>query len=159
MIVAVLALGLAGAVDAKAESIDERIQRKVEAAVAEAMKPLATSLVPSGTVIAYLGEATASPEGWQICGRGGKFPSFEGRFLLGTHHIDSVGKEAGSPTHDHGVSIRSTGEKDGRRDRHIEGADNHTGSPNWFHRHHVTGRTASTSHIPPAIQVLFLCKQ
>lgn len=128
--------------------------------IAMAVKAAIDEIIPSGAVIAYLGPNTSAPEGWEICGLGGgAFPSLEGRFLVGTHHMDSVGQETGASTHDHDVSIRSTDERDGHRDRHPEGADNWTGSPNWSHKHQVSGQTAASTHIPPAIQVLFFCKQ
>ena len=116
--------------------------------------------LPRGTIIAYVGTETSAPEGWEICGReGGEgFPNFGGRVLLGTYHLERVGKEAGSETHLHGVNIRSTDERDGHNNTHPEGADNWTGHPNWSHRHHVEGSTSETANIPPAIEVLFLCQ-
>ena len=113
--------------------------------------------LPKGTVIAYIGTETSAPDGWGICGHGNDFPSLEGRVLLGTHHIDSVGEMAGAATHEHVISIRSTDERNGHNNSHPEGGDNWNGT-NWSHRHHVEGPTSKTSHIPPAIQVLFLCK-
>ena len=147
-------------IEDRVDGIEKSIERKVEVAVQAAVAPFATSVVPSGAAIAYIGEATAAPEGWEICGRGaGKIPSLEGRFLVGTHHIGSVGEPIGSRTHDHGVSIRSTPEREGRAIRAPDGADNKTGAKNWTHKHHVEGSTAEEAHIPPAIQVLFFCKQ
>lgn len=147
-------------VESRAHGIEEDIQAKVDHAVEEAVGHVARSLFPSGAVMAYLGPDTQPPRGWEICGHGeSEFPSLEGRFLVGTHHIDSVGGEVGSPAHDHGVNIRSTGEVNGHNNTHPEGADNWTGDPNWFHRHNVQGLTASVEHTPPSIQVLFFCKQ
>ena len=124
--------------------------------IAMAVKAAVEKLIPSGAVMAYLGRETAAPAGWEICGLGEEtFPSLEGRFLIGTHHMDSVGQETGSSAHIHDVNIRSTDERDGHNNVHPEGADNWTGEPNWSHKHQVSGQTDAGSHIPPAVQVLF----
>ena len=147
-------------IEKRVDGIEEKIRHEVEIAVKVAVAPFATSVVPEGAAIAYIGEETSAPEGWEVCGRGErKFPSLEGRFLVGTHHMDRVGKPIGSKMHGHGVSIRSTPEREGRAIPHPDGADNRTGAPNWTHKHHVEGNTAEVSHIPPAVQVLFFCKQ
>lgn len=119
------------------------------------------NLIPSGAVLAYLGAETAMPDGWEICGRGkgSSFPSLEGRFLVGTHHLSSVGQEVGSSTHNHHIDFLSSPERDGHTSRHPEGADNYTRAPNWSHKHNVSGHTAAGANIPPSIHVLFLCKQ
>lgn len=143
-------VGSAGAQD-NDRSLMERL-KKLEDAIER--------IIPSGAVLAYLGHETSAPDGWEICGRGeGDFPSLEGRFLVGTHHLDSVGLTTGSDEHDHGVNIRSTDERDGHFNVAPEGADNQTGAPNWSHRHHVSGQTSRGTSIPPAVQVLFFCKQ
>lgn len=147
-------------IENRVDDIERGIKGEVKSAVEEAIAPFSTSFVPSGAVMAYVGEETSAPVGWEICGRGeGNFPSLEGRFLVGTHHFDSVGIPIGSPSHDHSVSIRSTPERDGHESREPEGADNRTNFPNWSHRHHVEGNTTKADHIPPAVQVLFFCKQ
>ena len=109
-----------------------------------------------GVILPYMGDAEEIPAGWVICGQNDTISLTE-RFLLGTNDFDKVGQYAGSSGHHHPVNISSSGEVGGRRGPH-EGADNFTGAPNWEHQHRVIGDTASTPHIPPAIQVLFLCR-
>lgn len=120
------------------------------------------ALLPPGSIIAYVGKDTSAPDGWSICGRGaGKFPDLADRFLVGTSDFKEVGKKTGSPAHKHDVDIASTEERDGQlRIQGPEYADNYAkDGKNWFHRHQVKGATKEASHIPPAIQVLFFCKQ
>lgn len=147
-------------IEERIDGIEKSIKQEVKIGVKAAVAPFATSLIPSGAVIAYLGKQTSAPYGWEICGLGkGKFPSLEEKFLVGTHHMDSVGTETGTKRHVHGVDIRSTAEREGRAIPHPDGADNRTGAPNWSHKHHVEGRTLPEAHIPPAVHVLFFCKQ
>ena len=61
----------------------DTIQSDIELAVEAAIE----KLIPSGTVIAYLGRETSDPAGWEICGLGeGAFPSLEDRILVHASH-------------------------------------------------------------------------
>ncbi|MDE0210133.1 MAG: hypothetical protein OXJ64_09635 [Boseongicola sp.] len=115
--------------------------------------------LPPGSIIAYLGKDTSAPDGWSICGKGaGQFPDLAGSFLVGTSDFNEVGKPTGSSDHQHTVDITSQGERDGKFSSRTDFADNRAGK-NWFHSHQVRGSTQNADHIPPAIHVLFFCKQ
>jgi len=132
----------------------EAIGKMVQIAMAELGLPVA---LPAGSVVAYMGKEAAPPSGWQICGRG-DFQDLDGKFLVGTSNVGKVGEEVGEEEHTHIVDIRSTGEVGGRELPHPDGADNRTGAPNWFHQHQVKGELKATNS-PPAVRVLFFCKQ
>ena len=132
------------------EVIGKMVQKEIE----EIELPVA---LPAGSVVAYMGKEAAPPNGWQICGRG-EFQDLDGKFLVGTSNVGRVGEEVGEAEHTHIVDIRSTGEVGGRQLTHPEGADNRTGAPNWFHQHQVKGELKATNS-PPAVRVLFFCKQ
>ena len=110
----------------------------------------------AGTILPYAGNAASLPTGWVVCGQDGT-PDLGGHFLLGTNDLANVGVFVGSDEHDHSINFQSTEQSSGRFASTTEGADNHTGR-NWQHQHRVVGSTAPTAHIPPAVQVLFLCK-
>ena len=110
-----------------------------------------------GIVLSYVGNAESIPNGWVICGQNGT-TSLVGRFLMGTEDFSKVGDFIGSNEHHHPIHLTSGGEVNGHAGISPEGADNWTGAPNWVHQHRVSGSTHQAPHIPPTVQVLFLCR-
>ena len=140
------------------EQIKEAALLEVSAMKGQALEELSQALeLFDGIVVSYMGNAEAIPNGWVICGQDGT-TSLVGRFLMGTNDFSKVGGFIGSNGHHHPVNLTSSEEVGGHVTASSEGADNLTSSPNWTHQHRVNGSTASTPHIPPAVQVMFLCR-
>ena len=115
--------------------------------------PLGGDILPSGTVVAYLGTDGAPPSGWVICGTGAT-PNLNGRFLLGTNDSELVGSVEGSALSNGNSEFRSGYEVDGDifspPPPGMEGADNHSdGGQNWNHKHDIQ---------LPTVRVRFFCK-
>ena len=114
-------------------------------------------LMPSGIIMPYIGNHEDIPEGWSICGDE-ESPNLDGLFLVGTRDLGKIGETTGDKSHEHRILVKSTFEVDGTK-KGPEGADNYTGPNNWNHKHMVKGTTISAGHIPPAMNVLFLCSE
>ena len=114
----------------------------------------ALSPLPSGTILAMWKNQTV-PTGWVVCGEE-VTPELNGRFLIGTKNQNEIGNPVGEATHTHPVTITTGYEVEGGFVSQ-EGADNHTGR-NWNHKHLANGRTDPSPHLPPSVNVLFLCR-
>ena len=127
--------------------------------------------LPSGTILAMFSWPGTLPHGWVTCGDK-ETPNLNGRFLFGTTDKSKLEAEVGSMPHKHFANLKTTGEKRGRHQRGERGtesdyADNisqgveKTGVRNWYHEHDVNLAISpenSEDYLPPATQVLFLCK-
>ena len=130
--------------------------------------------LPKGAIIAYAGPNTAVPKGWVICGQDGETPELTGRFLVGTSDLQKVGQGVGGVEHVHRVTIHSDPEyreyskpilkRDPDDSLYVltvrKVRPDHTGDPpaRDLHVHFIDGETLSEQHLPPAMQILFLCK-
>ena len=128
--------------------------------------------LPSGTILAMFSWSGTLPHGWVICGKDKETPDLNGRFLFGTTDISNLAKKVGSMPHEKFSNLRTTGEKRGRHQQGRTGtesdyADNIPdgrgvkGNRNWHHEHDVKLAITSENsenYLPPATQVLFLCK-
>lgn len=110
--------------------------------------------LPPGVALPYIKKGqTAFPDGWGLCS-----PSLDKLFLVGTTSLEQVGHQVGSPKHDHSVSVDTDYGKGEERGT-PEAADNYPhGGINRPHKHHGTGGTNEVDHLPPAMQVVFMCK-
>ena len=116
-------------------------------------------ILPSGAILPYYRTLESIPQGWAVCGdEQEETPNLDGRFLIGTRDLGLVGRPTGSRTHAHPFAGRSSFEAEGT-DKGPEGADNYTDKPNWNHKHDISGDTQEVEHIPPSVNVLFLCKE
>lgn len=61
------------------------------------------SVLPSGTVLLWLGDAASIPTGWQI------YEATIGKFIRGVPEGGSAGQTGGSDTHDHDAGTISAG--------------------------------------------------
>lgn len=111
----------------------------------------------AGTILPYVGDSEAVPTGWVICGKDGT-PDLGGYFLVGTNDLAKVGDFTGSENHGHHMDFQSSEQSSGRFAQTVDGADNHTGR-NWQHQHRIIGPANVSSHVPPSVQVLFLCRE
>ena len=138
----------------QAVGLSERVQRAEQSL--DALQEMSASQLAAGTVLSYVGDPAAVPTGWVVCGQNST-PDLSGRFLMGASDVGEIGELIGSSEHEHPINLKTSGEVDGQNKFPPETADNWVGT-NWFHRHKVEGTTDPKSHIPPAVQVLFLCK-
>ena len=143
------------------ESAREAVRRAGE----EAAAGLQDVLGPSAILPVY-SHPTNLPEGWVYCGEA-ETPDFDGRFLVGTRDGGEVGQMIGAVSHTHAVSITSTGETNGEfrfQSESKDYADNIpdgggvSGQRNWYHDHLVQGDVAGADNLPPAVNVMFLCR-
>ena len=154
VVIAVVTAALfVGQLEGRVSSL-ERIDFKNELENAKA-EILALSPLPPGTILA-LWKNRDIPKGWVVCGEQGTL-NLQGRFLIGTDKANEIGNQVGNESHKHSVEIKTGYEVEGTKNG-PEGADNYTGSPNWNHKHMTSGETDDSTHIPPSVKVLFLCK-
>lgn len=136
--------------------IEERINHVADEVMAEHIDRHAAihGQLPVGIALPYIKQGqTTFPDGWGLCS-----PNLDKFFLVGTTNLDEVGSQIGSPAHSHSVNIE-TDYGIGREVGDPEAADNvPDGGINRPHKHKATGTAQEVENLPPAVQVVFLCK-
>lgn len=131
-----------------------QIEREIRESAAAAALERRQIELPTGAILPWHG-TEAIPEDWVLCGQTDT-PNLTDRFLVRTDDFKEIGEEIGTPDHVHDIDFGSQHDF-GEAGDYNESADNGVGQ-NWPHRHKIIGSTEARQHIPPSVQVMFLCK-
>lgn len=117
--------------------------------------------VPSGTVLAWVPttaqlsgnldpEVTAViPEGWVKCGSGPNTPVADGRFLRGARTVAETNVQGGTEKHKHSGTTGAPSQ-----DASADNSNERAASTQHTH----TFTTSEEAHLPPFVNVLYICK-
>ena len=119
--------------------------------------PLAVAL-PSGTIVAWLGDATKIPQGWLLCDGTNGSPNLNHSYVIGTISMAELGGLVGQPNHSHAFS-GTTGTYNGaHNDNLVQNSSAPAGCPGYDHTHNYSGQTDTQSNLPPSVYLLHIMK-